>query len=137
MAQNTAPIYPIVPSIQWGTPVTTANTAMDGTGTVVTVFTADAVDGSRCDEIKLKPIGTNVATVARFFINNGLTNATAANNVFFAEITLPATTASATVGLPEYAIPGPRGMDPGFKINMTIGTTVASGWVASAYGGHY
>jgi len=78
MTANTQPIFPLTPKVSWGT-VTTANTAKDGTGTVVTVFTAGA-DGSRIDQIKVRALGTNVATVIRFFVNNGSTNATAANN---------------------------------------------------------
>ena len=43
MAANTAPIYSRTPVVGWGT-LTTANTAKDGTGTVVTLFTADPTE---------------------------------------------------------------------------------------------
>ena len=43
MPANTAPIFTLTPDVQWGTTtVATANTAKDGTGTVLTVFTAGA-----------------------------------------------------------------------------------------------
>lgn len=46
MAANNNPIYTRVADVQWGTTlITTANTAKDGTGTVLTVFTADATEG--------------------------------------------------------------------------------------------
>jgi hypothetical protein len=41
MAANTIPIYSKAGQIKYGT-LTTANTAMDGTGTVLTIFTAGA-----------------------------------------------------------------------------------------------
>ena len=69
MAQNINPVFLLVPVVSWGTLMTAANTAMDGTGTVVTIFTADATNGGRCDEIRFKAAGTNVTTVARIFIN--------------------------------------------------------------------
>lgn len=92
MAQNTSPIFPLVPSVQWGaTALATSNTAKDGTGTVLTVFTADAINGSRVDYLKVRALGSNIATVLRVFINNGSTNATPANNVLFMERTIPTT----------------------------------------------
>lgn len=137
MAANTVPIYPHVPGIGWATAITAANTAMDGTGTVTTVFTADATDGSWVYEIRLKAAGTNVATVARIFINNGSTNATASNNALFEEITLAATTASNVAALSTYTIPVNRALPPGYKLHVVLGTAVAAGWIVSVYAGHY
>lgn len=95
MAQNTAPIYGLVPRVSWGTTaLTAANTAKDGTGTTLSVFTADATDGSFVQRIRFRPAGTNIATVCRVFINNGSSSATAANNILWDEITLSATTLS-------------------------------------------
>ena len=157
MAANTQPIYSKAGDIQWGStdgnggtagPLKTANTAMDGTGTVLTVFTADATNGGRVERIRFKAAGTNVATVARVFINNGSTNATAANNVLFAEVTLGSSTASAVAALVPTEIPNnlpltgdptafPLVLQPGYKINVTLGTTVAAGYYCSAVGGKY
>lgn len=139
MAANTAPIYARTPDNQWpSSPIlTTANTAKDGTGTVATVFTADATEGSVLQRIVVRPTGTNVASVLRVFLNNGGSNATAGNNVLIDEIGLPATTlieTAAMTGLDKtYNLP----MKPGYKINVTLGTTVAAGWAVSAHGGHY
>jgi hypothetical protein len=140
MPANTSPIYSKVADIQWGTLLTTANTAKDGTGTVVTIFTADATNGGRVERIKVRAAGTNVATVLRIFINNGSTNGTAANNSLYAEITLPATTLSEVSSLAD---PGvgvldfPLVLPPGYKLNCTVGTTVAAGYYITAVGGKY
>jgi hypothetical protein len=145
MPANTNPIFPIVPNVSWGN-VATANTAKDGTGTVVTVFTA-GVNGSKIDQIKVRALGTNVATVMRFFINNGSTNATAANNALIHETTIASTTLSETAALAdndititkntgEIAVPIPQ-LPAGYKINVTIGTTVAAGLQVSVIGGDF
>lgn len=133
---NTKPIYTREPDNQWGT-VAAANTAKDGTGTVVTVFTADATNGGRVEKLKVRPLGTNVATVMRVFINNGLTNATAANNVLYMEKTLPATTVSETAELPDVEIPLNLALYKGHKLNVTLGTVVAAGLAVTAVGGKY
>jgi len=134
---NNNPIFTGTPISAFGTAVTAANTAMDGTGTVTTIFTADATNGGFCGLIKLKPLGTNVASVARFFINNGSTNATASNNALIAEVTLPATTSSATSALVELGYALMQALQAGYKINMTLGTAVAAGWIASVEAGSY
>src|SRR3972149_272753 len=103
MAANTSPIYTLLADIQWGSadgnggaagPLKTANTAKDGTGTVLTVFTADATNGGYVQKIRFRAAGTNAATVGRVFINNGSANSTLANNILYDEITLSATTLS-------------------------------------------
>jgi len=138
MAANTSPIYTRTPDVQWGTTaITTANTAKDGTGTVLTVFTADATEGGFVQKIRFRAAGTNVATVARIFINNGSTNATAGNNILFDEITLAATTLSEVAALALYEIPLMIPLPAGYKINVTIGTTVSAGYYVSAIGGKY
>jgi len=69
MAANTTPVYPITANHSWGTVVTTANNTYDGTGTQVTLITG-ATYGTDIKGIRLMAMGTNVATVARFFLNN-------------------------------------------------------------------
>jgi len=145
MPANTTPIFPLTPKVSWGT-VTTANTAKDGTGTVVTIFTSGA-NGARIDQIKVRALGTNVATVLRFFINNGSDNAVAANNSLIHEQTIAATTLSETamlldnninitVNTTETVVPIPY-LPAGYKINIAIGTTVAAGLQVTAHGGDY
>ena len=129
------PQYTTTPNVSQDTQ-TTANNVYNGTGTVGTCFTAGA-NGSFVGFIILKPLGTNVVSVARFWINNGLTNATAANNYLFAEITLPATTAVANAALTQISIPVNFAIEAGYKINFALGTTVAAGWQATVIGGDY
>lgn len=138
MAANTNPIYTLLGQINWGaTAIATANTAKDGTGTVLTVFTADATNGGYVNRIRFRAAGTNIATVARIFINNGSTNATPANNILFDEITLAATTLSETSAIANYELPLNFALPPGYVINVTIGTTVAAGYFVSVIGGKY
>jgi hypothetical protein len=72
--------------------VTAANTARDGTGTIVTVM-AGASTGSRVDDIRIQATGTVTAGVVRLFLSldNGTTNR------LLREILVTATTPSTTV----------------------------------------
>ena len=138
MAINTAPIFTGEPDIQWGaTALTTANTAKDGTGTVITVFTADASYGGFVTRIRFRAAGTNIATVVRVFINNGSSNATPANNILWDEISLAATSISETAALATYELPLNFALPAGYKINVTMGTTVAAGYYITVIGGKY
>jgi hypothetical protein len=141
MPANTTPIFSSVGSIQWGpTILNAANTAKDGTGTVTTVATGNNAGnnaGNFVQKLIARSLGTNVATVLRVFINNGGVNTTAANNSLIAELTLPATTLSEVAAQADYVLPLNFALPAGFKINVTIGTTVASGYQVSVIGGQY
>src|SRR5262245_17333600 len=128
MAANTSPIYSKIGDVQWGSadgnggtagPLKTANTAKDGTGTVLTVFTADATNGGYVQRLRIRPAGTNVASVLRVFINNGSTNATIANNILIDEITLPASTLSEVAAQAPIEAPINMALPPGYKLNVT------------------
>ena len=137
MPGNTAPIFSKIARAAWVNGLVAANIAKDGTGAVNTVFTADATNGSYLQKLIIRPMGTNIQSTLRVFMNNGLTNATAANNVMIGEIGLPATTlteVAALAGL-EMAINLP--IPAGFRINVTLGTAVAGGYAVSAHGGDY
>ena len=133
---NTTPIVPGTPSIKWGT-ISAANTAKDGTGTVVTVFTADAVDGSYVSSIVVRALGPHVASVLRVFINKGSTNATAANNSLLTELSLPASTLTEVAATAHYEIPIARALPAGYKLNVTLGTAVAAGYQVTTFGGDF
>jgi hypothetical protein len=138
MAANIAPIFSAFGDVQWGTtPITTLNTARNGTGTVLTIFTADATNGGFVQRIRFRSAGTNISTVGRVFINNGSDNDTPANNVLYDEITLTATTLSEVAALPVYELPLNFALPPGYKLNVTIGTSVAVGYFVSVIGGKY
>lgn len=147
MAQNTSPIFPLTPVNTWvsgaaataGTPGLTANTAKDAaSGTIYgPVFTGKAVDGSRLDFIKVRALGTNVATVMRIFINNGSATTTPTNNALYMERTLSATTLSETAELADIIVPMNLSMPPGYRIYVTFGTVVAAGFHLTGVGGDY
>jgi len=69
--------------------VSVANTARNGTGTIVTVFTAGA-SGSRIDDIYITATGTTTAGVVRLFLNDGT------NTYLWEEILVTAITPSTT-----------------------------------------
>jgi hypothetical protein len=131
MAANTNPISPIAPATSW-TPVnlTSANTALDGSGTegttISTLITAGA-NGTKVPRLRVVHKGANVATVMRFFANNGLTNATPANNTLIAEETIAVNALSQVAKSVFYDIPLNFVLKPGYKLMYTIGTAVAAG----------
>lgn len=101
------------------------------------VFTADPTNGSFVQRLRFKAIGTNVATVARIYINNGGSQLIANNNSFFGEQSLPATTLINTAGTIDVDYPMNIALNPGFRIFVGLGTTVAAGWICTPVGGLY
>lgn len=139
MPANTIPIFPLGPTaanVPTGKTIATFNTAVDGTGVVVGVFTAGA-NGGRLDFIKFLSLGTNIQTVARVFLNNGSTNVVMVNNTMIAQITLPATALDNTAALTEKILNLDISIPAGYVVNVTIGTTVAAGYALTAFGGDY
>ena len=145
MAANTAPIFSLLGEVSSDSATamnpTFTTAAADYTGATAThnklVWTADPTNGGYIQKLKFKAIGSNVATVARIFLNNGSANTTAANNSFYGEITLAATTASAVAATAEVEYILNIALNPGFRIYVGLGTTVAAGWVVTGVGGQY
>jgi len=105
---NVQPIYSRVGDVQWTvSAMTVANTTTDLTaGTSYLAFTADATNGGYVQRIRFRTLGTNAtATVARIWINNGSTTATAANNTLFDEISLPTTSVNQSTAQANYELP--------------------------------
>lgn len=74
---NCDPIYSRVGDIQWsGAILTQATTDYTGSNNLnVPIFSADATNGGFCQRLRFKALGTTTsATVARIYINNGLSN---------------------------------------------------------------
>lgn len=141
---NTAPIYSALGDVSnndgttFGAAITTATGDYTGaSANHVLVHTADATNGSYVRRLRFQAIGTNVATVARIYLNNGSANTTAANNIIYGQQSLPATTASNTAATVEIDYPMELALPPGFRIYVGVGTTVASGWVVTAVAGQY
>jgi hypothetical protein len=136
MPANTDPIYTTLGDVQWAT-LAAANTATDGTGTVATVFTADATNGGYIDRVVVQSSGSTVATRLSLFLNNGSTNATATNNSHIAQITLAASTSSNTAGAASYEVPLRLALPAGYKVNAIVATWSTGTWHLTGVGGKY
>ena len=124
MPANTSPIYSItgatdsVAANNSGLIVgPTANTALDGTGTLYKLFTAGA-NGSYVQKIRFRPVGSPAATVCRVFISSSGTTSSTVTNLYD-EITLPATTLSQTAATSVFELP----------LNIALPATPYSLWV--------
>jgi len=143
MAANTSPIYSISGDVSnnnaTGMNQLVTAAANDYTGIdadVSLIFTADA-DGSFVQRIRFKAGGSNIATVARIYINNGSSPGTATNNTFYGEVSLPATTAIATAATMDIDYPMNFALPASFRLYFGLGTAVAAGWVATVIAGKY
>ena len=143
MPANTDPIYTLTPEVanngttgmnQLITAAATDYTGIDADTSLV--FTAGA-DGSYIQRLRFKAGGTNVATVARIYINNGSAPTTASNNTFYGEVSLPATTAIATAATVDIDYPMGFASPGGFRIYVGLATAVAAGWVVTPIAGNY
>lgn len=136
MAANNNPIYIRVSDIQVGGAIigTSANTATDGTGAnTYQIFVADSTEGSFVDYVRLIPVSTTAATVARLWycsdtgaFSAGTTN-TAANTTRIGEVTIPAWTASNTIAAITFDIPVKMPLPASTKLLMTFGTSTGAG----------
>lgn len=144
MPANTSPIYSRNGSVSnnntTGMNQLITAAAADYTGISANnslIWTADSTNGGFVQRIILHAGGTNVAAVMRFYLNNGSTNTTATNNTLFAQVSLPATTASTTAATTEVVVQCGFAIDPGFRLYAGLGAAVAAGWVCTVIGGRY
>jgi len=138
MAANVSPIYSRLADVQWIGAITAANTTKDLTsGTNYLVWTADATNGGRLEKLKIRPLGTNVATVMRIWINNGSTTGTAANNTLYQEVTLGATTVSEVAAQTDNDATLNLALPASYRVYVTIGTAVSAGFGVTGVGGKY
>lgn len=134
---NTTPIYTASGDTQWAVSATTANTTKDlSSGLNYIVFTASD-KGGYVQRIRFKPLGTNVATVARVWLNNGGDTTTAANNAFWDDISLPSTTTSEVSAQPTFELPLNMALPANYELIVTLGTAVAAGYTITVIGGKY
>jgi hypothetical protein len=139
MPANTSPIFSIAGDAQWSSgAITAANTTTDLTsGTIYAIFTG-GTNGSYIQRIRFRHLGTNVATVARVWINNGSTTTTAVNNTLFDEITIAANATFVTnAASTNYELPLMFALPPNYIIYVTIGAAAAGGIDATVIGGDY
>lgn len=144
MAANTNPIYTLLGDVSsngttgMATALVTATAEYDGTSANnKLVFTGGATNGGYIRRLRFQATGTNTASVARIYFNNGSANTTATNNSFFGQISLPATTAINTAATVEIDYPMELAINPGFRIYVGLGTTVAASWICTAIAGQY
>ena len=146
MPANTTPIFPLTPKVSWGK-ITSSNESREGTGSTVLLFTAGA-EGSRIDQISVEPLGNNIQTVLRLFVNNGSTPATADNNALIHELTLGVSTGSQTVSGIAYdvtiekdggatTVPPIPYLSAGYKIYGSVGAGITAGIIVVIHGGDY
>lgn len=119
-------------------PTTFTYTVTSGLSTPATgTITADPINGQRVTKLVFQPIGTNIATAARAFLNNGQTAATATNNTYIKDVTLAASTLSEVATMAGTDMTLDMVVPPFHKINVTVGTTVAAGYSVYAVAGGY
>jgi len=129
MVANTDPIFGLDIKNSWTGSITTADTSYTAPSTNGLLCYTAGANGAVLFRIVAKALGTNIQSVARVFVNNGSTFATAGNNCFITEFTLPATTASnTTVTSPDIQFVLNLRMQAGYRVYVAIGTTVAAGW---------
>lgn len=143
MTANVNPIFTLTPDVQTDGATGMAPTILTATGDYTGVSANHAqvfkagVNGSYVERLRFKAIGTNAATVARIYLNNGSTHVTATNNSFYGEISLPAVTAINTSATADVDYPMGFVLPAGFTIWAGLAATVAAGWVVTSVGGDY
>lgn len=139
MAANTAPLFPLTPNNGvFGVVLTTGANNYDGTNAAAALIYTAGTNSDKISKLTLKAIGSNIATVVRLFLNNGTGGVgTAANNIFFAEFSLPLTTGSASIQTEPFEFPINKAIAQGCKVYALLGTTVAAGYAVSMDGGSF
>lgn len=136
---NTAPVFTLNPRTAWTT-ITTADTSLDGTGAnVALIFTAGA-NGSFIQSITAKANTTNATAATSFcvYLNNGSTNATAANNTLIKEFTLGSVTGSNANSTLNFEFPINIQIPASYVVMVSIGTMNAStGFAVTVIGADY
>jgi hypothetical protein len=95
MAPNTKPIFALTPNIGVAL-VDAANTESDGTGVLVTLFTAGA-EGSRIERIRYANAQSSAADSSAMVIRFFITDHHGANPTLLAEVALAAATRTVAV----------------------------------------
>jgi len=138
---TSSPLFIRTPKVGFSNVITASNTTKTlAAGTLNRVlFESNTAYGSYLDHIRARAVGTNVASVARIFINNGGVTTDAANNSMISEITLPPTSNGTfeQSAQPDIILPLKMVLNPGWNVHVLLGTAVAAGWNFGAFGGDY
>lgn len=132
----TAPQFAATPNK--GTPgsLTAANVSKDGTGSTgrLLIFTA-AANGSILPIARCHPKGGNVATLIRYFRNNGSDPEVAANNSLIREQAIALSTLSETAANTVYDTPLNLVLAAGERVYALNATAVATGMAITPING--
>ena len=101
------------------------------------MFSADTTNGGYVQRIRFRPLGSNAATVARIWLNNGDDTTNSVNNSLWDEISFPITTVSQTAAQATYELPLNFPLPPSYKLYVTLGTNVLAGFDVTVIGGKY
>lgn len=104
----------------------TANTALNGDGTMYKAFTANTTNGSYVQKMRFRPVGSPAATVSRVFISSNATTTSNTATWLYDEITLPATTVSQTAATSVFELPLNFAMPPNYALWVTFGTSTGT-----------
>jgi hypothetical protein len=114
-----------------------ANTSFDmSTGISSSLFAAGA-SGSYINKIRFKPSGSTNASVLRVFINNGGATTTGANNVLYAELSVPSITVSSTVAQNDFEIPFNIAIPANYRLFGTTAAALGGGYDIVTVAGDY
>jgi len=127
MAANLAPTFVLTPNVTASNSAT-AVTTIDGTGALVTGFTAGA-DGSRVERIRVKCAATSAAANVNIFIFDGT------NNRLLTHIPVTAVTSSNTVGTFESVVTIGMVLPTGYLLKWA--TTIAQSTNVIIEGGNF
>jgi len=131
MSGNTAQLFSRVGDIQWVASGLGPNIAMDGSGTAL-VFTADSANGGRIERVSIIHLGSNAASLLRFFIGNGSTFS------LIEEVVMPTNTLSqGAISTPQFLLRVPIILAPSYTLKVAVAAVVASGYQITAFGGKY
>ena len=124
----TAPQFAATPNKGTPSSLTAANISKDGTGTTgrALLFTA-ATNGSVLPYVRSHPKGGNIATMMRYFRNNGSDPEVASNNSLIEEQAIAASTLSESVENAVYDTPLNLVMQAGERVYGLLATAVATG----------
>lgn len=142
MPANTVPIFTDRPDLSvnnsttLGAPLTTATGDYTGVSANHVLEHTAGANGSYVRRLQFTAMGSNVASVARVYINNGSDPTVAANNAMFDQISLPATTAINTAATATVTLPIEIALPAGFRIYVGLGTSV-TGWDCVCVAGQY
>lgn len=124
-----------IPNVLISTAMTTAK-GYDGTdaaGTALAAVYTVGANGGQLPKMRIKyggtagaaGSGTTTATVLRIFFNNGSANTTAANNILFDEVTIPAQAMSVVAGTPQLTYDfGNLVLPAGWKVYAGLATAL-------------